>query len=723
MIFQKKQTCPVCGTINPPDARFCQSCANPLPGGDIRCGACGTINPGDADFCMQCGQRLSQSEAPFISQNRWVAGEKDFAVRVDVEDLEGHLKKGINVEAGVNAMLLENGANIGLVPAGSYILSSFMQKFGDLFRAGLPKRMTILLVKVTPTDLDFVFDGIFSKDPLRIGVSVKLQTEVQDPGKFLVNVLRGRERFSVEDLRQYIYPEVAGIVDGWVRTHTVQELADDLTLKAKLELAIDEALRRTFIQSGLRFLQVRAVALNLEIIDKINGIKSDFALQVSEREAQAQGRKRLVDVQHELNLIDLAEETKKVEIEERKVELYARMRTAVNSDKMNEVRSQNEFKAFLKDIDRQELLDQKEQEELLRTWKEDAQDHELARRHLLAKLEIDQKYELKVAELKSRTDLEHSQIEFEMLIEAKKLDFELEKRRKSYAAELELERERIKIEDQKFKLNLENQKLQNLYDREDEAADAELLLAIQKNKRALDRLDEEERRRIVREDELARARAAIEFETQRFGLEERKRAGEREFELKKLETLSTLSTEQLISVSTLEQGHILAELKRTETLKGMTEEQILALAAEKSPHVAQAFVERYKAVAEGKASQREVELYERLLKDQKDLLVKFESLSDKRVNDLTEASRQAQEVAKHALDSQAEIAKAFAEGGANRPVIIVPGQSGTAQVITPGAVQGKPEVDASFKNCVNCGRKIDAEAKHCPFCGHKFEGV
>lgn len=720
MIFQRKQTCPSCGTFNPPDAHYCSHCAKPLVRGEFRCGACGTQNPGDAIYCMECSQPLAQSEAPLINQNRWAAGDNDFAARVDVDDLEGHLKKGINVEAGTNAMLLENGANVGLVPAGSYLLTSFTQKFGDLFRTGLPKRLTILLVKITPTDLDFVLDGIFSKDPLRIGISIKLQTEVSDPAKFLINVLKGRERYSVEALKQYIYPEVAGIVDAWVRTHTVSELTEDMSLKAKLELAIEETLRKTFSQSGLRFLQVRAVALNLEVLDKIKGIKSDYALQISEGEAQAQGRRRLVDVQHELDLASLAEETAKTEIQERKVELYARMRTSANADKMNEIRSENDFKNFLKEIDRQELLDEKEKNELLRTWSEESENHELARRQLLAKLDINQQHELSLAQLKSRTDLDATQFELESSILSKKMDFKLEQGRKGMAAILELEREREKIENEKFRLYLENQKLQAQMEREDEAADAQLAQDILKNMKAISRLDEEERRRIAREDELTREKAAIEFESSRFELEERRLASEREFEIKRLERISTYSTEQLISVSGTEQGRILAELKRTETLKGMTEEQILAMAAEKNPSITQAFVERYKAIEAGKSSQHEIELYERLLGDQKEMIQKYEDLVDKRVSDISDASKQAQETTKHAMDRLAETAKTFAEGGSNRPVIVVNGQPISTQFVT-SAPSASPS--AQDKNCVNCGRQVEVQARHCPFCGHKFEGV
>jgi class 3 adenylate cyclase/tetratricopeptide (TPR) repeat protein len=48
-------TCPVCGTENRTDARFCMECGNPLPSG---CPTCGTINPPIAKFCSTCGTAL-----------------------------------------------------------------------------------------------------------------------------------------------------------------------------------------------------------------------------------------------------------------------------------------------------------------------------------------------------------------------------------------------------------------------------------------------------------------------------------------------------------------------------------------------------------------------------------------------------------------------------------------------------------------------------------------
>jgi RNA polymerase subunit RPABC4/transcription elongation factor Spt4 len=702
-----------------------------LAGGEKRCGACGTMNPGDAIYCKECAQPLAQSEAAKVHQYRWVTGENDFAARIQTDDLPGLLTKGVYVEAGTNAVLLENGASRGVVPAGAYTMTSFSDKFKDFFTAGLPKQLTILLVKVTPTDMEFHLGGIFTKDPLKVGMTVRLQVEVAEPAKFLVNVLKGRERYSVEELRQYLYPEVVAVADAWVRSHSAQELAEDLSLKARFELALEEALKQTFAQSGLKFLQVRTVEMNLEALDHIKGIRSKYALQISETEAEAGGKKRLVDAQRELDLIALAEETAKVEDEERKAALYERMRQTVMSDKMNEIRSEAEFKGFLREMDQQELLNEKEKEDLLRTWREDSEDHQIARAYLLAKLELEQAHELRIAELKARADLEATQLDVEIELENKRLDFELAKRGKIYAEEVRLERQRLEIQAEKAKAELELQRLQvqqkqleRQAERTEDEEDAMMGMRILNQMKEIRRLDEEERRRIARDDELAREKAKMEIEVKRFELEERRRAAEHQFELDRIKQIATLSAEQLVSISPVEQGKVIVELQRTKALKDMSEEQILALAAEKSPEVARAFQERYRAMAEGTASEREKELYERLLGEQKGMLDLMQTEADKRVKDVNEANIRAQDTARHAMDNMADTAKAFAQGSGNQPVIVVGGQGqGGTQVIHPSGGVTNASQNMGTKTCVKCGRAVDADVKHCPYCGNKFEGV
>lgn len=56
-------TCPSCGCINPPTAKFCLNCGNPVMKA-TRCPNCGCeLQPG-AKFCMECGCRIAPSVCP-----------------------------------------------------------------------------------------------------------------------------------------------------------------------------------------------------------------------------------------------------------------------------------------------------------------------------------------------------------------------------------------------------------------------------------------------------------------------------------------------------------------------------------------------------------------------------------------------------------------------------------------------------------------------------------
>ena len=669
-MFQRTISCPHCGAKTSPQANFCPNCGKRLAGSALTCGVCGTENSGDALFCRKCGQSLERSAAPDVYRHRWARGEQDFAVRVEANDLPGLLKRGIHVEPGTNAMLIYQGANRGLVPPGEYTLDTLGQRLKDWFSGNIPERMTILLVDIVPTDIEFNLGGRFTKDPLPIGMSLRLQAEVTEPGKFLVNVLHGRERFTIEDLRQYLYPEITQVADRWLREHTLQELVENPAQPARLELALEEALRTTFAQTGLRFLHVRTMQLNLEPYDEIKSIvgqtnllderlvaemrqaETDLRAQeqrfradaeaeaqltqlraeFEERKAKAelQAKKRFAELARETDLLTLAEET-------RKIELYKQMRAAVLSDKMDEVRSTADFESFLNGIDRDKLLREKERADLLKTWKEQADDHDRARAHTIARLDVEQEFELRTLAMRLGGTYDREKLDSEIEIARKRADFQFELQRKTAEEEMNLEQERWRIETDRHKTQAEIARLQRQQELDDDIAAAKAGVELLGMMKQVRRLDEEERLRIQRVHELERARELQKLEIERMEAVERQRQAEHEHDLRRIETLGKLGVEALISLSASEQAHILADLKKTEALRGMSEEQILAAAAKDSPEVARALQEKFRAIAEGKAGAREQEMYERLLTEQKESLRQLQSESERRTRETAEA--------------------------------------------------------------------------------------
>jgi hypothetical protein len=758
-IFSKK--CPKCGKPVKNDARFCGECGQPLGGGIIKCAVCGTENNSDASFCKKCGRPLAESGVPEIQRHHWARKENDFAVRMETNDMPGMLRKGLIIEPGLNALLIERGVTKGTIPSGTYVLERPEQKLWDWMTTGIPERATLLLVEVTPTELIFNLGGRFTSDPLPIGMNIRMQVEVADPGKFIINLLKGRERLTKDDLREYLYPEVVATADQWLRGHSLKELAENPAVKNQLDIALEETMKKTFQQVGLVFMNIRAVELNLEPYDKIKGVRGKIALlnmsssvdmefrktqaatdeeawrideQVKLQRAQEEAdlRKNWGEIQKSNILEDLAEETRKVEKEEARVDLFQRMRQTVLSDKMNDVRSEAEFDRFMDQIDHQKLLSQKEREDLLRNWKDEGEDHDRARVNLVARSEVELEYELRALKAKLLFSEDTLKVDNEIAIARKRADFEFEQRLKTAEQELELSRKQSEIQRDRQLLEEDHQKRlmeiehqQKAHQIDDDKAEAEMALELLRRTKEIHRLDEEERLRIQRVDALERATGEQALLLGRLEVEARIQLAATESEMKRMSVLAELGPEALISVSGPEQARLLADLKKTEALKGMTEEQILAMSAKDSPEVAKAFQEKYQAIANGKASEEVKAMYERLMSDKEAYIKQTREDADKHTKDVSAAWEKAADQSTHAMDRMADVAKSFAQGSGSgqAPIIInTPSGAGGPMVVSgPGSQAGSHAPET--KLCPQCGRFVPADSKHCEHCGKKFDGM
>ena len=782
-LFDSK--CPHCGNSVQRGAPFCSSCGKALSGGELACGVCGAKNRADASFCTSCGRPLAVSAAPDVQRQHWSRGQNDFAVRIEANDLPGLLNKGLVVEPGTNAMLVERGENKGLVPPGNYRIENLFQKGWDLIKGEVPRSVTALLVDVTPTDLDFHLGGRFSKDPLPVGLSTRVVVEVGDPGKFLVNVLKGRERYTVNDLREYLYPEVVQVVDRWLREHTLAELAEDASLRERLELALEQALKRTFQQSGLIFLQARTVELNLEPYDEIKGVRGKYALLDARASAELEGRRHLVvteddtrrfdeetrlrraeeearfktrwsDLQHSQDLQALVEQTRKVELDERKLDLNERMRRAVLADKIKEVQSEQEFEAFLSKLDYEKLYKEKERAELLRGWKDTRDDQDRSRAFFLAKSDVEREYELRAirAGLQHGVNLQDYNNEIELA--RKRTDYEFDLRRRSLEEEILLEnrkidiqRRRDEIEAERLRRKIEMTRLQRDFDldntrrtrtleREEDEADAQMglrLLSQMKENRRKDeediqrikRLDEEETLRIRRVDDLERNKVKHEQEMQLIEIGERKRQADlnhqaqmeknrQEFELRRQQQMGQFGPDALIATADPEQSRNLTEFKKAKELQALREE-----------------IEKDRVNAQNKTNQEIKELNERLLREKDEAIQRGQDENERRIRDNNStwdiATSRSKETTDRSIDTIGKVVDSLARSlqgqPPSQPIIIVPqgGSSGGPQVIQPsGGPPPAPQADAK-KTCPDCGMFVPVQAKFCEHCGHPFKGV
>jgi hypothetical protein len=766
-----EQTCTKCGKSFPRNANFCPWCGEPAAKGTVTCRFCGKEIPAAAKFCPHCRKETAGSERPTMVGNTWARDPNDFATRVEVDDLEGVLRRDLIIEPGTRAIILFDGRSLaGTIGPGRYTLRDLLDK---LSVPSLRRRATALLVDTSEMDLALTINDVYTQDPLKIALDCHVAVEVADPLAFITNLLKSARSYTLAQLRAYLYDEIQDAAQECVGPRSAQDLHTNLALKQEFALHIEAHLDGTLRQTGLRFSRVRTVHFRHIGWDEQTQKQEELFLLLTREEAELEGRKLLFDVKDRAEIQAIAEETRAIAHFEQRVLLRERMRRAVMSDRFNELTGDREMEQFLRGIDRQKLIEDDEWDRIQRSirWQREdelwdrqivVEDRDRTRAHLLARLKLENEYELKQIELLQRADLtqaeqafalklERERVEGQQGIEASRQQFSLAQASQQAAFVREqtgldntLRREE-QLRDEQQRLDLELQRAQTAarveaIEREQDQLEFELAALMLEKTKAIRRRDEEERELMRLRTRQAEMEMDLVAEERRLNLrlveakqthelEIAREAQTQQYELARMERLKDLPPSAIIAASGPDQGRIIADLQRTEAMKGMTEQQILAMMTENSPAAADALKEIAKASAEGRLAQEQVTLYERLLAQNQELLAERGRSSERETEAWRASMDKVQETAHKALDSQrdgmVEIARATSHPPAEQqsPTVVVTGPGGVPTVVggAPGSAGGEaPEAAGGGVQCRRCGTIVPVGIRFCSNCGYEF---
>ena len=785
-MFNAKRECAKCGATIDKKAAYCPECGAPQSGGEVQCGQCGRKILASASFCPYCGADMSQAQTPAIGDNRWRRDSEDFAAHIVVDDVQGFFSRDLIVEPGTQAILLADGANLGIVGPGKYTLDDLVERSEVFLRLRSAHRMEAILMDTADTELVFTIPDLLTKDPLKVKVSIAVTVVVEKPMRFYQTLMRAQRSLGLPQLRSYLYDEVENAAQEWIRRYSVKDLNTSLKIKQDLEQDIEMHLQRTSERNGLKFVRVRALELTHPYMDRVTGAQAEAFIaneeaqaqfeaerqrlnqervarglateaEVAEKEDALTKRKSFFEIADADERQELFELTRKVEHHQERVELWDQMRESVLSDKMAELRSEEEMEAFLREQDKRQLLRDKEWQELQQTIREEQEDHQALRAHLLAKIEMERDYELRQMELLQRWDLEEAELDFELTqarrelegrqdLERRRWEFELEKREREAEFErqqrkvAEMDRRERELQDTLNQLEIQRRSAQTQAEisriqREQDKADMELgMLALERMKeiRRRDEIErdlhevevEQKRLQIELQAEEHRVKMQMERDRQQQEFELRREKQEQEHEIERIRTLSNASADVVISMAGPEQARIIGDLKQTEALKGLSDNQVESLMATHSPQFAKALEERWKAIEAGKATEEQKEMYERMLQQQAEADRRVEEALRESVQQQAKAAEREQQTAFEAMRSVQQTAESFAKTtGQQQPTVVVTPGAGGPGVTTVGGT-GVSGVTSGYSGrviiCPKCHLESPAGTKYCQNCGYDF---
>ena len=640
--------CPM-GHDNKPGDKFCGTCGAKIGGGEAKCKNCGASNDSGANFCGKCGQPVGADKQVDMKGMQWKRGVDDFATRIDVEDLEGVLKKGVVVGQGTKALLFINGALADSLMPGKYDLGGLKEKLRNF---DLSRTSSVILVDSGDVELNLNITGIFTNDPLNIDVACRAVTQIDNPLFFFNNVMKDRRSYLVSEFKNSLYDEMHNALNEIIGKKSVEDLNSNLALKQEFEVFVENHMQTTFQRSGFSFVQLRTVDYKLKGFDKVKGIEQEAFLLISEEEAGLQKRKRLFDVYEKEQLQDIAETTKDLELREKRNKTWSDMRKLVNSDKMDEVKSGDDLEGFMHEVNKGKNLRDEEIKDLTNAFVQS----EMSRKFLLNKIDLEQRLELERMDRVGSAETDIAEWEAQAKLTRLKFDESLKK---------------------------SDDLAESARDNTFRDADTARTISIKDA--------EAEREQTIKDRQAEHDADEREMELGLKGLDQVKaikakhKREEMEIETDKIERLSKLGVEALISGSDSEKAAMLKDLKQTEILKGMTEEQILAMSAKDSDELAKAFQEKFK----GLSAEKQEELYKDMM-SQKDSSMKT-----------------MQEMFNKALETQRDAVTGVAQG----VKVLYPhdsqgsGGAGTSSdnLICPKC---KSTVKAGTKFCNNCGNDM-----------------
>ncbi len=681
--------CPKCQEKSKSGSRYCGNCGERLPGSEIKCGNCGAVVAGDRKFCGNCGKPLAESESPLLTGNRWARRTDDFATKVEIDDVEGFFKKGLIVEAGTRAIFFVNGAYSGILDPGKYDMGGLLQRIKNVFSS---KTTTAVLVDAGDAELQFSLTDLPTKDPIRLAAECRIVVQMDNPTQFFENMMKGRQNYPLSQLKGFLEEELRNCLLEFVGARSVQELSTNLAFKQQMEQGIAQHLARTFDRKGLSFIQARVFNFRHPRMNALTSKMEEYWLNAEDLKARLAGQDSTVGLERRLLDQETAKAIMQLEVYEDRARVRDRMRKAVASDQMNEITSAAEMEKFLQGMDKEKLLRADEMRDLAQTFAEKGEDHDVARRHVIQRLRVEQEMDLARAALVGKIGLQRTATDSIRAEEMAQLEHELVAQRKEVeqrqAQEWALVKQQVEARRLQTEMDLDLDRQRKLSDIElEEKGDQADVRS------ALDAL------RIVKEQKAMRKEEA-DADLERRLKEE---AVRHQQELERVDKLSTLSTEALIALGPADRAPILAELQRSEKLKGYSADQILAMAAEKNPEVAKAFQEKYR-----NASAADVEkAYERMLGMKERSETDFHAFADK-------AMQRMQEMYNRGMDTQRDTSMAAARSGQPETTVITPG-SGVLQ-----SSGGQPVREVRVMVCPECHQKVAEGNKFCDNCGHKF---
>ena len=177
-----------CGHLVRIGANICRICGAPAPGIGWTCGNCGAKISNETRFCSVCGAPQDTEGRMQLVSDVWRPPEYIFAKRFELNGFRKLMEKGLSIQEGQAAILLDGGQAIDVLSPGHYSIDELGAfKVSD----STGKSRSIVMLRLGELEFPIRIGGLLTQEGMEaeLSCSVVIQFNHEGAVPFMSNVM------------------------------------------------------------------------------------------------------------------------------------------------------------------------------------------------------------------------------------------------------------------------------------------------------------------------------------------------------------------------------------------------------------------------------------------------------------------------------------------------------------------------------------------------------
>lgn len=206
--------------------------------------------------------------------SQWKREAGDLAARITGDEIQRRFfSQPFVIEMGTVGLEFSDGRLVGTLEAGKHTLDTLLRRW-----VSGPRTISVVVTDAGAFHVDLPVTGLVSSDNIGLELDLRLELTLDQPGDFVANTLKSRDRYTVSDLTGHIGREVHDALSAMTMRRSIQEMYASDSLRTEAEDLLLSRFAQSLGELGFALLAVRVTHIRSDQYDAIRRGRGETAL-------------------------------------------------------------------------------------------------------------------------------------------------------------------------------------------------------------------------------------------------------------------------------------------------------------------------------------------------------------------------------------------------------------------------------------------------------------